>query len=91
MRATPGLISRTGMWDGHPVPTAQMGPMARTVTDLAKLLDSMVGYDPEDPITAFGPMHTPKTYTAALDKAAGGKGERAAFAGRDDSCRDSRR
>jgi amidase len=68
MRATPGLISRTGMWDGHPVPTAQMGPMSRTVTDLAKLLDAMVGYDPEDPITAFGPMHTPKTYTAFLDK-----------------------
>lgn len=68
MRATPGLISRTGMWDGHPVPTAQMGPMARTVTDLAKLLDGMVGYDPEDPITAFGVMHTPKTYTAFLQK-----------------------
>lgn len=68
MRATPGLVSRTGMWDGHPVPTAQMGPMARTVTDLAKLLDMMVGYDPEDPITAYGPMHTPKTYTAFLDK-----------------------
>jgi Asp-tRNA(Asn)/Glu-tRNA(Gln) amidotransferase A subunit family amidase len=68
MRATPGLISRTGMWDGHPVPTAQMGPMARTVTDLAKMLDGMVGYDPEDPITAFGVMHTPKTYTAYLDK-----------------------
>jgi amidase len=70
MRATPGLISRTGMWDGHPVPTAQMGPMTRTVTDLAKLMDIMVGYDPEDPITAFGPLHTPKTYTAFLDKGA---------------------
>jgi amidase len=68
MRQTPGLVSRTGMWDGHPVPTAQMGPMTRTVTDLAKLLDSMVGYDPEDPITAFGIMHTPKTYTTYLDK-----------------------
>jgi Asp-tRNA(Asn)/Glu-tRNA(Gln) amidotransferase A subunit family amidase len=68
MRATPGLVSRTGMWDGHPVPVAQMGPMTRTVTDLAKLLDSMVGYDPEDPITAFGIMHTPKTYTTYLDK-----------------------
>lgn len=68
MRATPGLVSRTGMWDGHPVPTAQMGPMTRTVADLAKLLDSMVGYDPEDPITAFGIMHTPKTYTTYLDK-----------------------
>ncbi len=68
MRATPGLISRTGMWDGHPVPTAQMGPMTRTVTDLAKLMDIMVGYDPEDPITAFGVQHTPKTYTSYLDK-----------------------
>lgn len=68
MRPTPGLISRTGMWDGHPVPTAQMGPMTRTVTDLAKLMDVMVGYDPEDPITALGVMHTPKTYTTALNK-----------------------
>jgi Asp-tRNA(Asn)/Glu-tRNA(Gln) amidotransferase A subunit family amidase len=56
------------MWDGHPVPTAQMGPMARTVEDMTKLLDGMVGYDPEDPITALGIMHTPKTYTAFLDK-----------------------
>ncbi len=68
MRTTPGLISRTGMWDGAPVPTAQMGPMTRTVTDLARLLDQMVGYDPEDPITAQGIQHTPKTYTAYLDK-----------------------
>jgi len=68
MRATPGLISRSGMWDGAPVPTAQMGPMSRNVTDLAKLLDGMVGYDPQDPITALGIMHTPKTYTAFLDK-----------------------
>lgn len=67
MRPTPGLISRSGMWDGHPVPTAQMGPMARTVTDMAKLLDGMVGYDAEDPITAFGVRHTPPTYTAFLD------------------------
>jgi Asp-tRNA(Asn)/Glu-tRNA(Gln) amidotransferase A subunit family amidase len=67
LRPTPGLISRTGMWDGHPVPTAQMGPMTRTVGDLARLMDIMVGYDPEDPITAFGLPHTPRTYTAYLD------------------------
>ncbi len=67
LRPTPGLISRTGMWDGHPVPTAQMGPMTRTVADLARLMDIMVGYDPEDPITAFGLQHTPGTYTAYLD------------------------
>lgn len=68
MRPTPGLISRSGMWDGHPVPTAQMGPMTRTVADLAKMMDVMVGYDAEDPITAFGVMHTPKSYTSYLDK-----------------------
>jgi amidase len=68
MRPTPGLVSRSGMWDGAPNPLAQMGPMARTVTDMAKMLDVMVGYDPEDPITAMGLMHTPKTYTAFLDK-----------------------
>ena len=28
--------------------------MTRTITDMAKLLDSMVGYDPNDPITAHG-------------------------------------
>lgn len=68
LRPTPGLISRAGMWDGHPVPTAQMGPMTRTVTDLAKLMDGMVGYDAEDPITAFGVMHTPRSYTSYLEK-----------------------
>ena len=51
LRPTPGLVSRSGMWDGYPTPVAQMGPMARTVSDLAKLLDGMVGYDPEDPVT----------------------------------------
>jgi amidase len=54
LRPTPGLVSRSGMWDGYPSPTAQMGPMARTVKDLALLLDGMVGYDPEDPVTALG-------------------------------------
>jgi amidase len=68
MRATPGLISRSGMWDGHPGPTAQMGPMTRTVADLARLLDVMVGYDPEDPITALGAAHIPKSYVAFLDQ-----------------------
>ncbi len=38
MRPTPGLVSRSGMWDGYPTIAAQMGPMARNVSDLAKLL-----------------------------------------------------
>lgn len=75
MRPTPGLVSRSGMWDGYPFITPQAGPMARTVKDLALMLDGMVGYDPEDPITALGLMHTPKSYTAYLDKS-GLKGAR---------------
>ena len=54
LRPTPGLVSRSGMWDGYPTVHAQMGPMARTVRDVAKVLDGMVGYDPEDPVTALG-------------------------------------
>jgi Asp-tRNA(Asn)/Glu-tRNA(Gln) amidotransferase A subunit family amidase len=42
--------------------------MARTVTDLAKLLDVMVGYDPDDPLTARGVGHAPDSYTKFLDK-----------------------
>jgi Asp-tRNA(Asn)/Glu-tRNA(Gln) amidotransferase A subunit family amidase len=42
--------------------------MARTVTDLAKLLDAMVGYDPGDPVTAHGIGHAPESYAALLDR-----------------------
>ena len=41
--------------------------MARTVTDLAKLLDVMVGYDPEDPLTARGVGQVSARYTTYLD------------------------
>jgi amidase len=41
--------------------------MARNVTDLAKLLDVLVGYDPEDPLTALGIGHVPQSYTHSLD------------------------
>src|SRR6516165_10981647 len=68
LRPTPGLASRSGMWDGYPSPTAQMGPMARNVKDLALLLDSMVGYDPEDPVTALGVGKVNGSYTRFLDK-----------------------
>jgi Asp-tRNA(Asn)/Glu-tRNA(Gln) amidotransferase A subunit family amidase len=68
LRPTPGLVSRSGMWDGYPSPTAQMGPMARNVKDLAVLLDGMVGYDPEDPVTALGIGMVDGSYTRFLDK-----------------------
>ncbi len=68
LRPTPGLVSRSGMWDGYPSPVAQMGPMARTVRDVAKLLDGMVGYDAEDPVTALGVGKIDGSYTRFLDK-----------------------
>ncbi len=68
MRPTPGLVSRGGVWAGWPSRRGSLGPMTRTVTDMAKLLDVMVGYDPDDPVTALGVGHAPKTYTASLDR-----------------------
>jgi len=68
MRPTAGLVSRSGMYDGWPEITGSLGPMARTVTDLANLLDVIVGYDTEDPLTARGVGHVPDTYTKFLDK-----------------------
>jgi Asp-tRNA(Asn)/Glu-tRNA(Gln) amidotransferase A subunit family amidase len=43
-----------------------MGPMTRTVSDAARLLDVMAGYDPNDPITAYAVGSMPATYTTAL-------------------------
>jgi len=67
MHPSAGLVSRTGMWDGWPALFTSLGPMARTVRDLAILLDSMAGYDTEDPLTAAAYGIIPKTYTAFLD------------------------
>jgi Asp-tRNA(Asn)/Glu-tRNA(Gln) amidotransferase A subunit family amidase len=68
LRPTPGLVSRSGMWDGYPSPVAQMGPMARTVRDVAAMLDGMVGYDPEDPVTSLGIGKIDGSYTRFLDE-----------------------
>jgi amidase len=68
LRPTPGLVSRSGMWDGYPTLAAQMGPMARNVTDLALLLDVMVAYDPEDPLTAAGVGKINGSYLQFLDE-----------------------
>jgi amidase len=66
LRPTRGLVSRTGI---IPVSTTQdeAGPITRTVEDAAHMLDVMAGYDPSDPITAFGAHRIPPTYTAFLD------------------------
>jgi amidase len=70
MRPTMGLVSRGGVYGGWPTINGSLGPMARTVTDAAKLLDGMVGYDPDDPVTGYGVGNTANSYSATLDKAA---------------------
>jgi Asp-tRNA(Asn)/Glu-tRNA(Gln) amidotransferase A subunit family amidase len=68
MRPTAGLVSRAGVYAGWPSVNGSLGPMARTVNDLAKLLDTMVGYDPDDPVTARGVGRTPESFTKFLDR-----------------------
>lgn len=50
LRTTPGLVSRAGFCPLIRVQDAP-GPMARTVTDCARMLDAMVGFDPADDFT----------------------------------------
>jgi Asp-tRNA(Asn)/Glu-tRNA(Gln) amidotransferase A subunit family amidase len=42
------------------------GPIGRTVTDIAIVLDAIVGYDPADPQTAVSVGNIPKSYTDYL-------------------------
>jgi amidase len=60
-------VSRAGV-----IPASQtqdeVGPIARTVTDAALLLDVMAGYDPADPVTALGKGRQPQSYTRLLNK-----------------------
>ncbi len=69
MRPTAGLVSRSGVYAGWPSVNGSLGPMARSVTDLAKLLDVMVGYDPDDPVTARGVGQVNGSFTKFLDAA----------------------
>jgi len=67
IRPTRGLVSRQGVIPNS-LTQDEVGPIARTVTDAALLLDVMAGYDPSDPITAFGKTHIPTSYTHLLRK-----------------------
>src|SRR5467141_3842116 len=68
IKPTLGLVSRHGI---VPITADQdtAGPMARTVTDAAKLLGVLAGFDQDDPATA--PCRTPgkcfRDYTQFLD------------------------
>ena len=43
------------------------GPIARSIADLAVLLDATVGADPADPSTAVSAGHIPASYRSALE------------------------
>jgi len=74
LRGTHGLASRSGVM---PLSSTQdiAGPLARSVTDLAIMLDATVGPDPNDKITAEAASHIPKSYRDGLS-ADGLKGAR---------------
>jgi Asp-tRNA(Asn)/Glu-tRNA(Gln) amidotransferase A subunit family amidase len=65
LRGTMGLSSRDGI---IPLALSQDigGPLARSVTDLALLLDATVGFDSADPVTAASEGRIPRTYLAAV-------------------------
>lgn len=67
IRPTRGLVSRSGIL---PISTTQdeAGPIARCVADAARLLEVMAGYDPDDPITAFGQRQRPSSYSSYLER-----------------------
>ena len=66
LRPTLQLVSTHGMMPANPTQDT-MGPMARTVTDAAILLDAIAGYDPGDPITAYAAGKVPASYADGLD------------------------
>ncbi len=66
LRATRGLASGDGI-----IPLSRTqdigGPLARSVQDLALVLDATVGFDPSDPVTELSEGRIPASYTAFLD------------------------
>ena len=69
VRPTRGLVSRAGVMPNS-FTQDEVGPIARTVRDAARLLDVMAGFDPDDPVTALGVGRRPASYAAALDAGA---------------------
>jgi len=67
VRPTRGLVSRAGVIPNS-LTQDEIGPITRTVEDAARLLDVMVGFDPADPITAFGVGRAPRSYVDSLDR-----------------------
>jgi amidase len=68
IRATRGLVSRAGVMPLNTYNDA-VGPMAKSVRDVALALDLISGADPEDPVTADAARHIAGPFSAGLDAA----------------------
>ncbi|HYN06649.1 MAG TPA: amidase family protein [Vicinamibacterales bacterium] len=65
LRPTYGLTSRAGVIPlSHTQDVA--GPLARSVRDVALILDATVGIDPDDPVSAAGRGRAPRSYVDGL-------------------------
>jgi Asp-tRNA(Asn)/Glu-tRNA(Gln) amidotransferase A subunit family amidase len=74
LRPSRAIVSRAGMIGLYSARDAS-GPMARTVADVAAMLDVIVGVDPDDPATHGTEDKVPPSFKAFL-KADGLKGKR---------------
>jgi len=68
IRTTRGLTSRAGVQPLNPYNDA-VGPMAKSVRDVALALDLVTGSDAEDPVTADAATHISGSFAAGLDAA----------------------
>ena len=68
IRATRGLVSRSGVMPLNTYNDA-VGPMAKSVREVALALDLVTGPDAEDPVTADAARHLTGSFAAGLDAA----------------------
>ncbi len=68
IRTTRGLTSRAGVMPLNSYNDA-VGPMAKSVRDVALALDLVTGSDPEDPVTAEAGSHISGSFAQGLDTA----------------------
>jgi amidase len=66
IRATRGFVSRAGVMPLNPYNDA-VGPIAKSVTDVALALDLVAGTDAEDPATADADSHISGSFAEGLD------------------------
>jgi amidase len=66
IRTTRGLTSRAGVMPLNTYNDA-VGPIAKSVRELALVLDQVAGSDPEDPVTKDADAHKPPSFGSTLD------------------------